>query len=490
MYQIVCLFFILGIVYVIYQLYISPYRHIPGRLLYRLSPIPSRLEAIRGQLANTCEEDYYRFGDIYTIGPGVVIVSNPDDCRTALATHQFKKSIFYQAFALVEENIYTTQSAHLANLRRRQLHSCLSLPYIQDPRNANLLSRCICNLTERWNQQLGNNTQITIQHEREFVHLAIEIMDSIGYNQGFSKLGCTPKQIAQWIYDYNVLSMIHLIAPITKYRPFNWLIGSLNKSLAELTSIVSTVIQQRKQQQSNIPNSDILQSLLDNDEMSHSQAIAENIAILIAGTEIASLTMTWALHYLMLYPEAYRRAVSEVRSQFHTPITYSQAKQHLPYLEACIYEAMRICAATGVFLPRVVPRGGVWFQGHFLPEGTELGINIAGANHHQQTWSNPRRYNPQRFIDNDRAKANVLTFSFGARACPGRSLALCEMVTVLANLLRDFDFVLPEDAQYRPDRLDKFGNPKTMPRYHHFTSVGPKYPDRDCQIVVTKVSKN
>ncbi|KAJ2016816.1 hypothetical protein GGI14_003371, partial [Coemansia sp. S680] len=89
--------------YVFYSLYLSPYCRIPGRLLYRLSSLPSRLVMVLGRLSEVAEADYYIFGDIFMMRPNVVILSNPADCRTVLSTHRFVKSDMYKAFALVDE---------------------------------------------------------------------------------------------------------------------------------------------------------------------------------------------------------------------------------------------------------------------------------------------------------------------------------------------------------------------------------------------------
>ncbi|KAJ2761373.1 hypothetical protein IWQ57_006066, partial [Coemansia nantahalensis] len=78
----------------------SPLRGIPGSVLYKLTPLTSQLRAAWGLLADDCEADYYAYGDIYAVGPGVVVVSNPDDCRRVLGSGRFVKSEFYQAFAL------------------------------------------------------------------------------------------------------------------------------------------------------------------------------------------------------------------------------------------------------------------------------------------------------------------------------------------------------------------------------------------------------
>ncbi|KAJ2107949.1 hypothetical protein GGI16_001327 [Coemansia sp. S142-1] len=365
-----------------------------------------------------------------------------------------------------------------------------------------VLDHGISTLMRRWDHWIANSNggRFTVQYEAEFAHLAIDVIVALGYGQSLDTLGTTHKQVARWVHDYNMLSMVNLILPIACTQwPFTLLIDSLLESKREFVASVTTAIATRREQIKQMPRpTDILQALLDGEDpeskakMTNTQIVSENIAIIVASTDIVAQTLTWTLSYLMLYPQTYYRATEEVRDAFasyHKTISYAQAKSKLHYTEACIYETMRIRAATGVFLPRIVPKGGATFQGYFLPEGTELGVNVAGANHHKETWMNSRRFIPERFIDNENLKQNIFTFSLGARVCPGKNLALMEILPTIANLLKSYDFTLPPCALFTPDRLDEHGNPIAMPRSHRFTSVGPTYPDRDCQIIVSKALK-
>ncbi|KAJ2846057.1 hypothetical protein J3B02_004508, partial [Coemansia erecta] len=221
--------------------------------------------------------------------------------------------------------------------------------------------------------------------------------------------------------------------------------------------------------------------------MSTSQATAEVTAFLVANSASTSETMCWTLHHMLLNPNTYNRAINEVRAKFshsHT-VTYHECKAHLPYIEACIYESMRIHAISGSVLPRVVPKGGVTMQGHFLPQGTTVAVNIAGVSHHKQTWHSPRSFLSGRFISNPEAKRNAFAFSFGARSCPRCNLAMRQMLVVLANVFKNFDFEIPEDALFKPEFLDRHGYPQVMPSVQSIM-IGPKYPERDCRIIVRR----
>ena len=51
------------------------------------------------------------------------------------------------------------------------------------------------------------------------------------------------------------------------------------------------------------------------------------------------------------------------------PPKLRELKEHLPYMNACLNESMRLHAVVGMPLVRVVPDGGCELEGKFLPAG-------------------------------------------------------------------------------------------------------------------------
>ncbi|KAJ1669114.1 hypothetical protein GGF38_002501, partial [Coemansia sp. RSA 25] len=482
---------------VVYSLFFSPYRHIPGRLLFRLSPLPLRFTMFFGRLYEVSEADYYAFGDIFMMAPRIVVLSNPADCRTVLSTHRFIKSDMYKAFALIDETMFTTHSADLTHVRRRQVGPAFTHGYLNEM-EPTILECGIHAIKAKWDKAIAESTSggsATVCYALHLSMATFDIIGALGYGQRFNALRNDTAKIVDWVNDYNKLAVARVVYDRATSFPVNLLVRRLIQSRDDFVAFGNAAAERRREQlrRGEIEKpKDVLQILIDGQDpeskvqMTATQVTAENIGFLIGGTDTTSLTMSWALHYLMLYPAAYHKATAEVRTAFprHHTITYAEGKSRLPYIDACIYESMRIRAVSGVPLPRVVPEGGATFQGHFLPAGTEIGINVAGANHHQGTWDNPRRFIPERFINDEKAKANVLTFSSGVRICPGRNLAHYEMMTIIANLLKDYDFAMPPDSLFSSDHLDEHGNPVVMPCTHSLT-VSPKYPERDCRIVVS-----
>lgn len=81
----------------------------------------------------------------------------------------------------------------------------------------------------------------------------------------------------------------------------------------------------------------------------------------------------------MKNPATLKKLISEVdaadaRGDLGEFVSWKAAKQ-MPYLEAVVKEAVRIHPAVGQLLERDVPKGGVVLDGHFLPQGTVVGMN-------------------------------------------------------------------------------------------------------------------
>ncbi|KAJ2565610.1 hypothetical protein IW140_005300 [Coemansia sp. RSA 1813] len=239
---------------------------------------------------------------------------------------------------------------------------------------------------------------------------------------------------------------------------------------------------------------DLLQALIEaedsetNTKMNYNEIHAESVSIMFAGSDTTALTTLWIVHLLTLYPHHYRRAVEEARSRYSQDhvITYNECRETLPFVEACIYESLRLKPGFGGMLPRVSPKGGIVLQGHFIPENTMVLLNIGPANTHEKHWDRPYEYDPTRFTKDKEAQRNILSFSHGKRACPGRYLALWEIMTIIPNLLKDYDFELPADYTHLgPSVLDERGLPKTMDA-NLFITYAPSNPKRDCRLRISK----
>jgi cytochrome P450 len=71
-------------------------------------------------------------------------------------------------------------------------------------------------------------------------------------------------------------------------------------------------------------------------------------------------------------------------------------------------------------------------------------LNLYAYHNNPKIWSNPREFNINRWLGEEREKSmdNFIGFGTGPRSCIGKDLAWAELFLVLANLIRNFDMEL------------------------------------------------
>lgn len=187
-----------------------------------------------------------------------------------------------------------------------------------------------------------------------------------------------------------------------------------------------------------------------------SEIIAESVTLVVAGADTSATAMAAIFFYLSRNPDAYARAVSEVRSTFTSVEEITRSKEKLNscrYLRACIDEAMRMSPSVGQTLAREVPSGGAMVDGDFIPGGCDVGVPIYAIHHKEDIYPDPFNYNPDRWlVEKENASQQVKDmyaaynpFSVGPRSCMGKGVALVEMMATFAVVLFRLDFKMTEE---------------------------------------------
>jgi cytochrome P450 len=95
-----------------------------------------------------------------------------------------------------------------------------------------------------------------------------------------------------------------------------------------------------------------------------------------AGSDTTGISMSAVIYFLMNHPDCLQKLRDEIETaegqgNLSNPVTFQEA-QKLPYLQATIKEALRLHAAVGQILSRVVPEGGAHIAGRHFPQGVSF----------------------------------------------------------------------------------------------------------------------
>jgi cytochrome P450 len=177
------------------------------------------------------------------------------------------------------------------------------------------------------------------------------------------------------------------------------------------------------------------------------------VTLLLAGDETTAAALSWALYELGLDAALMREAQAAAD-------TGDDA-----YLEAVMKESMRlhpIIPMVARFLMAPATIGGLR-----LPAGVSVGPSIILAHRDPESFPEPERFRPERFLEGHVAPNTWIPFGGGVRRCIGAGFSLMEGVAALREVLTAYDVEVLDGHTDRP-------------RVRNITSI----PDKGARIVV------
>jgi cytochrome P450 len=174
--------------------------------------------------------------------------------------------------------------------------------------------------------------------------------------------------------------------------------------------------------------------------------IVDNVVTFImAGHATTARALTWTLYLLALFPDWQEKVREEIEKTAGDGMIGRCDIAKFSLLDAVFQEAMRLYPPAPTLMRRTsVP---VTLNGISLAAGSTVVIPIYVVHRHRMLWRDPLRFDPSRFSPEERAKRHrcaYLPFSTGPRSCVGGAFAMIEGKTMLATLLANARFELPE----------------------------------------------
>lgn len=173
--------------------------------------------------------------------------------------------------------------------------------------------------------------------------------------------------------------------------------------------------------------------------LTQEQCENEALFMIVAGSETTASVIRVTVLHIMSAPLVYNRLKQEIKEALndgrvtHQPIRIEEAKR-LPYLQAVIYEGMRMRSPAPGLYPKAVPAGGDTLCGKFVPEGTAIGMNTSAMLADTKLFGEDANlFRPERFLEVDEVKRaemqrNVeLIFGTGRWMCAGKPVAHMEL---------------------------------------------------------------
>ncbi|PKC09703.1 cytochrome P450 [Rhizophagus irregularis] len=165
----------------------------------------------------------------------------------------------------------------------------------------------------------------------------------------------------------------------------------------------------------------------------------------LGGTDTTANTISFIIYYLAHNPDAKKKMIEEIDRIFQgdkiRPITENDF-HNLKYCEAIAKEVSRVYPAVTSFTRFIDKPSEI--AGYQWPTGTLFRINIDAIHDNKDYWEEPDKFNPDRWMAEgfEPIKNSFIMFGGGLRLCPGRKLAMIELICLVALLFRKYEIDL------------------------------------------------
>lgn len=146
---------------------------------------------------------------------------------------------------------------------------------------------------------------------------------------------------------------------------------------------------------------------------------------MVAGTESIATVLSGLTYMLLTTPSTLHTFTTELRSAFPSASAISMAHlARLPYLNACIKEALRLYPPVPVGLLHRTPATGSTICSHYVPPGVTVSAPHLPMYTSSDNFAEPLSFAPERWMGDERfgadRRAVLQPFSVGARDCLGK----------------------------------------------------------------------
>ncbi|KAI0457605.1 cytochrome P450 [Xylaria acuta] len=257
--------------------------------------------------------------------------------------------------------------------------------------------------------------------------------DSYGSDKNFFARLASSLHSATWLMHAGWLFQLHqkFIMPLVS----NLL--AVNERNGFFFHFAQCEVQTRREQGGN--DKDIVGQLF--------QMMTSNV---FAGSDTTSIALRANFLNLMSHPHALAKLRAELQGQqtagkLSTIVTAVETDL-CPYLQAVIYESMRLFSPVAFIFDQDVTAEGMTIGGHHVPGGTVVGTSPWVIHRATKVWGDDvEEFRPERWLD--REDSGMLSTSKSTYITRERTVLLFQaLVTLVPTLVMRYDFNLAEDA--------------------------------------------
>ena len=368
----------------VYNLYWHPLSKFPGPRVFAASRLPYVFASFRGRLAIRCLQMHDTYGPIVRTAPNEVSFIDPSAWKTIYDRKNRHKTPFdknYDSFSetrsQIRNSMYLKPDEEHAKMRKVLSHA-FSPEALRD--HEPLLQRHVQELLQGLERDRKTRNG-AVDLEKWFTWVAFDMIGDTCFGEPFNcvlesthrrwpsmlsrvrrliVVASGLKGIVSSLPMLQSLPQVPLLRRVFLRNAASGLAFNLDKVKSRINSgktrsdVITSIVQHNREKRA-----------LEDDEV-----LANLSLFILAGTEIVPTLLCAVIYFLTQNPQAFKILKREIRTnsnqnnglEVHNFTT-------MPYLSACIEEAMRLMPPVPEGLPRVTPSGGELICGNWIPGG-------------------------------------------------------------------------------------------------------------------------
>jgi cytochrome P450 len=374
-----------SVIRIVYNLYFHPLSRYPGPKLWAAFDVARTIGRMGGYIDFQIAEEHRKHGEVVRIGVDELSFINPSAWKDIYGHGHAELRKYFPPNAVNPNQIIAANSSSHFRMRRAMLPAFSEKALAQQER---LVRVYIDLLMKRLSEcaQSGNPADMA----RWYNLTTFDLIADLCFGKSLD--GLETGRSNAWIEKIDKMLRIMPVLMLMTSFPlfmtlFNLVLGrTMQQSRKEHQDYAASLAMSRIQGKEQADRGDfmdfILRSRGEDHELTDEELVHNADLFMVAGSETTATVLLGVTYYLLQNPNAYKRATEEVRTTFKHAgdINFKEVNARLPYMLACLNEAMRIFPSIPLALLRITNDGAPTpLAGHSIPakvRDTQIHIDL------------------------------------------------------------------------------------------------------------------